>query len=87
MKKTSDSFLTNRRQFVSIDGFYSQTKISNCGALKDFILGPLLFLLCINFRNALENCIIHYFAGDSNLIYKNKSPFEYLLPWAINWCV
>ena len=64
------SFLTNRKQYVSINGFFSQTNIALCGVLQGSTLGPLLFLIYINdFNNALDKCIVHHFADDTNLLF------------------
>ena len=69
------SFLTNRKQYVSMEGFFSQTKIVKCGVLQGSTLGPLLFLIYINdLANALEKSIVHHFADDTNLLYGNKNP-------------
>ena len=48
------SFLTNRKQYVSINGFFSETKIARCGVSQGSTLGPLLFLIYIN---DLDNAI------------------------------
>ena len=69
------SFLTNRKQYVSMEGFFSQTKIVKCGVPQASTLGPLLFLIYINnLANALEKSIVHHFADDTNLLYGNKNP-------------
>ena len=34
------SFLTNRKQYVSMEGFFSQTKIVKCGVPQGSNLGP-----------------------------------------------
>ena len=69
------SFLINRKQYVSMEGFFSQTKIVKCGVPQGSTLGPLLFLIYINdLANALEKSIVHHFADDTNLLYGNKNP-------------
>ena len=69
------SFLTNRKQYVSMEGFFSQTKIVKCGVPQGSTLGPLLFLIYINdLANALEKSIVHHFADNTNLLYGNKNP-------------
>ena len=71
------SFLTNRKQYVSINGFFSQTKIVRCGFPQGSTLEPLLFLSYINgLNNALDKCRIHHFADDTNLLFGNKCPSE-----------
>ena len=39
------SFLTNRKQYVSLSSCFSQTKIARCGVPQGSTLGPLLFLI------------------------------------------
>ena len=71
------SFLTNRKQYVSINGFFSQTKIVRCGVPQGSTLGPLLFLIYINdLNNALDKCTVQHFADDTSLLFGNKCPPE-----------
>ena len=56
----------NRKQYVSINGFFSQTKIVQCGVPQGSTLRPLLFLTYINDLNdALDKCRVHHFADDT----------------------
>ena len=71
------SFLTNRKQYVSINGFFSQTKFVRCGVPQGSTLGPLLFLIYINdLNNALDKCIVQHFADDTSLLSGNKCHSE-----------
>ena len=71
------SFLINRKQHVSINGFFSQTKIVQSGVPQGSTLGPLLFLIYINDLNsALDKCIVQHFADDTSLLFGNKCPSE-----------
>ena len=50
------SFLTNKKQYVSVEGFFSQTKFVKCRVPQDSSLEPLPCLIYIDdFNNALSN--------------------------------
>ena len=62
------SYLTNRKQYVSINDSNSKTSLTNIGVPQGSTLGPLLFLLYINdMANSLTNTKILHFADDSTL--------------------
>ena len=64
---------------MSMEGFFSQTKIVKCGVPQGSASDPLLFLIYINdLANALEKSIAHHFADDTNLLYGNKKSFCYI---------
>ena len=63
------SYLSNRNQYVSINGYESGLAALNCGVPQGSVLGPLLFLLYINDLNqAIKFCKVHHFADDTNLL-------------------
>ena len=68
------SYLSNRLQYVSINGFHSKNEMMKYGVPQWLVLGPLLFLIYINdLRNAIYHSTVHLFADDTNLLYTNKS--------------
>ena len=68
-----DSYLTNRKQFVTLGDSTSSQENITCGVPQGSVLGPLLFLIYINDMNtAVENSIIHHFADDTNLLCSGK---------------
>ena len=68
------SYLTDRKQFVSINGFNSKILQTNIGVPQGSVLGPLLFLIYINDLNtAIKHSLVHHFADDTNLLHVNSS--------------
>ena len=62
------SYLSNRRQFVSLFGTNSDYQTVTCGVPQGSVLGPLLFLLYINDMPKCSNILeFHLFADDTNL--------------------
>ena len=61
------SFLSNRNQYVSINGCDSDVAAINYGATQGSVLGPLLPLLHTNdLYQATNICKVHHFADDTN---------------------
>ena len=68
------SYLSDRNQYVSINGYESGLAAINCGVPQGSVLGPLLFLLYINDLNqATKFCKVHHFANDANLLCLSNS--------------
>ena len=67
------SFLSNRKQCVSINGFVSTELPLICGVPQGSTLGPLLFLIYINdFRFSLQDSLSNHFADDTCILYSSK---------------
>ena len=78
------SYLTNRKQFVSINGYDSEEVEMLYGVPQGSVLGPLLFLVYINdLHNAIKYCTVRHFADDTNLLINAKSPKQ--LQKYLNW--
>ena len=67
------SFLNNRKQFVSINGFESSKLNITCGVPQGSTLGPLLFLIYLNDLGfCLNKSSSNDFADDTCVIYASK---------------
>ena len=70
-------YLSNRKQYVSINGESSESLGINCGVPQGSVLGPLLFLLYINDLPNISKVLNFYlFADDTNIYYESSSLLE-----------
>ena len=70
-----ESYLTDWKQFVSINGFNSNISTITSREPQGSVSGPLLFLIYVDDLNvAIKHCKVHHFTDDTNLLNINKSP-------------
>ena len=66
--KWFQSYLTQRKQYITYDSTPSSIKPINCGVPQGSILGPLLFLIYINdLSNVCKYTMPILFGDDSNI--------------------
>ena len=66
------SFLTNRKQYTSINGYDSTPQDITHGVPQGSVLGSLLFILFINdLHISVKTSKVHHFADDTNLLFIN----------------
>ena len=69
------SFLSNRQQFVLVNGVKSRPEDVKSGVPQGTVLGPLLFIIYINdITEEIKHCSIKIFADDSKLIKSVENP-------------
>ena len=67
------SYLSDRKQYVSVNGSNSNLLSITCGVPQGSVLGPLLFLIYINdLPNVSKKLTFYLFADDTNIYYESK---------------
>ena len=73
-----ESYLKDRKQYVSINGYSSKHLSISLGVPQGSVLGPLLFLIYNDLNTAIKHCKVHHFAHDRK-ISLNVSKTELIL--------
>ena len=67
------NYLTNRKQYVYVDGHSSNLLDVSCGVPQGSVLGPILFLIYINdICNVSDSLQYVLFADDTNIFCSEK---------------
>ena len=71
------SYLSDRKQFSSVNGVNSEKLTVGCGVPQGSILGPLLFIIYIHdICNVSNECSLIIFADDTNIFFTGRNPAE-----------
>ena len=67
------SHLSNRKQFTYVNGCSSNLEIMSMGVPQGFVLGPILFTLCVNDMAIATKLKSRPFADDTNVFASGKN--------------
>ena len=71
--KWFQSYLSNRKVFVTLENIFSDAGLINCGVPQGSILGPLLFLIYTNdLPQTLNETESYLCADDTCIFYRDK---------------
>ena len=71
-----ESYLTNRKQVVSVNGVVSEVCNITCGVPQGSLLGPLLFLIYVNdVQSSIDSdCKVLIYADDTAILFSHRDP-------------
>ena len=70
-----ENYLSNRKQYVVVDGVSSNYETVNCGVPQGSVLGPLLFLIYVNDIKQASNIFkFSLFADDTSTVASHSNP-------------
>ena len=67
-----ESYLTNRKQCTKINNYSLNFQTIECGVPQDSEMGPLLFLICVNYVPCASSFQTTLFADDTRLHLSHK---------------